>query len=115
MRVFIPPENRIIQSDTVPIVWAVDVSSKWIPSPSVPLTIPTNKNNNNAGNPNLELTFPTTILTKNSKESEKTYQKEVEEIRDQEIERKLFEKAIKGEEKEEESEDASFYNPMREE
>lgn len=53
-------------------------------------------------------------LTKNIKESEKTYQKEVEEIRDQEIERKLFEKAIKGEEKEE-SEDASFYNPMREE
>lgn len=53
-------------------------------------------------------------LTKNSKESEKTYQKEVEEIRDQEIERKLFEKAIKGEEKEE-SEDASFYNPMSKE
>ena len=40
-------------------------------------------------------------LTKNSKEIDE--------------ERVLFEKAIKGEEKEEESEDASFYNPMSKE
>jgi hypothetical protein len=64
---------------------------------------------------NKEMLNEIKCLTKDSRESEKTNQKEAEEARNQEIERKLFEKAIKGEEKEEESEDASFYNPMREE
>lgn len=54
-------------------------------------------------------------LTKGSKENEEKDKKEAEKIRNQEIERKIFEKAIKGEEKDEDNEEVSFYNPMSEE
>lgn len=54
-------------------------------------------------------------LTKGSKENEEKDKKEAEKIRNQEIERKIFKKAIMGEEKDEDNEEVSFYNPMSEE
>ena len=53
---------------------------------------------------NAEINKEIKRLTKSSKEKE-----------EKETEKKLFEKAIKGEEKDDECEDVSFYNPMSEE
>ncbi len=67
--VSMPPENRMIQSATVPIVCAVSMLSKWIPSPSEPKTIPTHRNNSNAGTPRRFPALLTTMLTKKSNDT----------------------------------------------
>ena len=62
--VSIPPENKIIQRETVPTEVANVIFSKSKPQPSLPKSIPTPKNNNNDGTPHLDPALSAKILTK---------------------------------------------------
>lgn len=49
--VSIPPVKRMIHNATIPICWATDTSSNCMPRPSVPNSMPANKNINRVGIP----------------------------------------------------------------
>ena len=68
--VFKPPENRIAQSDSVPIIFAAWILLKSSSrSPSVPNNMPTAKNNKSTGTPSQFPALLTKILTKKSTEA----------------------------------------------
>ena len=50
-RVSMPPVKRMTLSATVPRNWANFMSWNWMPSPSLPKSMPTSRNNKRVGTP----------------------------------------------------------------
>ena len=51
-RVSIPPVNRIMLREIIPMNWASSALLNWMPSPSLPKSMPTKRKSNRVGMPN---------------------------------------------------------------